>query len=63
MTEEKEHELIAERRRKLQQMREKGPAYPNDFRRDALAGQLHAMYDEHDGAKLKEANIDRKSVV
>ena len=58
MTEENEHELIAERRRKLQQIREKGPAYPNDFRRDGLAGQLHAIYAEHDGEKLKEANIE-----
>jgi lysyl-tRNA synthetase class 2 len=58
MTEENEHELIAERRRKLQRLREKGPAYPNDFRRDALADQLHAMYEGHDGDKLKEANIE-----
>jgi len=58
MTEENEHELIAERRRKLQKMREKGPVYPNDFRRDALAEHLHAMYDEHDGEKLKNANIE-----
>ena len=58
MTEENEHELIAERRRKLQRLREHGPAYPNDFRRDALAGELHAKYGEHDDKKLKQANIE-----
>ncbi len=58
MTGDTEHELIAERRRKLKALREKGPAYPNDFRRDALAAELHAMYDENDDEKLKEANIE-----
>ncbi len=58
MTEENEHELITERRRKLQQLRKRGSAYPNDFRRDALAGELHAKYGEHDNEKLKQANIE-----
>ncbi len=34
--------LIAERRAKLERVREQGVAFPNDFRRDALAGELHA---------------------
>jgi lysyl-tRNA synthetase class 2 len=34
--------LIAERRGKLARLRESGAAYPNDFRRDALAADLHA---------------------
>ena len=36
-----ENQIIAERRAKLRLMRERGPAYPNDFRRDAFAGGLH----------------------
>ncbi|MBS0377677.1 MAG: lysine--tRNA ligase [Proteobacteria bacterium] len=43
-----ENKLIAERRAKLSHLREGGAAYPNDFRRDALAGQLHAAYGERD---------------
>ena len=36
-----ENLLIAERRRKLSEQREKGQAFPNDFRRNALADELH----------------------
>ena len=32
-----ENKLIAERRRKLSELRESGNAFPNDFRRNALA--------------------------
>ena len=39
-TEQNENELIAQRRDQLQTLREKGNAYPNDFRRDALAADL-----------------------
>lgn len=39
-----ENKLIAERRGKLNQLREKGVAFPNDFRRDHLAGELQAEY-------------------
>ncbi len=37
-----ENALMAERRSKLARLREGGKAYPNDFRRDALAADLHA---------------------
>jgi lysyl-tRNA synthetase class II len=40
-----ENQIIAERRGKLRALRERGQAFPNDFRRDALAGDLHAAYD------------------
>ncbi len=40
-----ENQIIAERRAKLGALRAAGPAFPNDFRRDALAGDLHARYD------------------
>ena len=33
-----ENKLIAERRSKLQDLRDSGNAYPNDFRRTATAG-------------------------
>jgi lysyl-tRNA synthetase class 2 len=39
-----ENALIAERRAKLARLREDGIAYPNDFRRDALAADLHATW-------------------
>ena len=41
-----ENALIAERRAKLARLREAGVAYPNDFRRDALAADLHATCGE-----------------
>jgi lysyl-tRNA synthetase class 2 len=41
-----ENKLIAERRAKLDRLREKGIAFPNDFRRDALADQLLTAYGE-----------------
>ncbi len=43
-----ENKLIAERRAKLARLREQGIAYPNDFRRDALAGHLHESYGSKD---------------
>ncbi len=45
-----ENQIINERRGKLAALRTQGNAYPNDFRRDALAAELHA---EH-GAKSNE---------
>jgi lysyl-tRNA synthetase, class II len=56
-----ENKLIAERRAKLAALRTQGPAFPNDFRRDALAGQLHAAYGGRDAAWL-EANPTRVRV-
>ncbi len=44
--------LQAERRAKLAQLRQRGDAYPNQFRRDALAGDLHQRYDEQDNQSL-----------
>ena len=40
------NEQIAQRRAKLAQLREQGIAYPNDFRRDALAAKLLDKYGE-----------------
>ncbi len=41
-----ENALIAERRAKLARLREAGSAFPNDFRRDALARDLHSTYGD-----------------
>ncbi|MEO8464868.1 MAG: lysine--tRNA ligase [Gammaproteobacteria bacterium] len=49
---EPENRLIAERRAKLVRMRETGNAYPNDFRRDALAAELLAAYQSHTAESL-----------
>src|SRR5262245_54838645 len=49
-----ENKLIAERRAKLQQLRQQGTAYPNDFRRDVLAGQLHTAYDQKSAEWLEQ---------
>ena len=56
-----ENHLIAERRAKLAHWRTEGTAFPNDFRRDALAADLLATYAERDGAWL-EANSMRVRV-
>mgnify|MGYP003340331281 CR=1 FL=1 len=39
-----ENRLIAERRAKLEKLREQRNAFPNDFRRDALAGDLQRAH-------------------
>mgnify|MGYP001545372819 CR=1 FL=1 len=49
---EPENRLIAERRAKLAKLRDGGVAFPNDFRRDALAGELHAAYGAHTAESL-----------
>ena len=58
MTEEKdENKLIAERRSKLDALREGGNAYPNDFRRNALAGQLHQTFESHEDEVLRAEHV------
>lgn len=41
-----DNEQMAERRRKLAELREGGNPYPNDFVRDALTGELHTRYGQ-----------------
>ncbi len=48
-----ENALIAERRRKLDALREDGIAFPNDFRRNALADELHSTWGGHADAQLE----------
>lgn len=48
-----ENKLIAQRREKLTRLRENGHAFPNDFRRNALAAELFAHYADCDAAELE----------
>jgi lysyl-tRNA synthetase class 2 len=48
-----ENKLIAQRREKLQGLRAQGRAFPNDFRRDALAADLHADFEATDSKELE----------
>ncbi len=55
-----ENKLIAQRREKLQELRGTGGAFPNDFRRDALAQVLHRQHGQEDGETLQEKSITVK---
>jgi lysyl-tRNA synthetase, class II len=52
-----ENQIIAERRQKLAALREAGLAFPNDFRRDMLAADLHAAHGGEDNASLEPKAI------
>jgi lysyl-tRNA synthetase class 2 len=56
-----ENKLIAERRAKLAALRAAGPVFPNDFRRNALAGEIHAGFGEKT-AEWLDANPTRVRV-
>jgi lysyl-tRNA synthetase class 2 len=53
-----ENRLIAERRAKLEQIREncKSNGHPNDFRREHYSGDLNAQFGEFDKAELEQQN-------
>ena len=55
MTEE--NDIIKNRRDKLARWRASGAAFPNEFRRDALAGALHERYEDMDKPALEAAGI------
>jgi lysyl-tRNA synthetase, class II len=61
MSDDDENHLIGERRAKLAKLREHGVAYPNGFRRDALAADLLTAYGEK-SAELLESEAVRVSV-
>ena len=46
------------RREKLAALRAKGNPFPNKFRRDALAQDLHTQYDAEESEALKEKNVE-----
>jgi lysyl-tRNA synthetase class 2 len=57
MSDDDENHLIAERRAKLARLRERGIAFPNDFRRDALAGDILTAYGAKSGEALDAAAV------
>ncbi len=54
---ENENDIIAQRRAQLDALREQGNAFPNDFRRDALASDLIEHHDEKDRDTLESEGI------
>ncbi len=57
-TRQSENKLIAERRAKLAALREQGNAFPNDFRRNAIAEELHQTFHDHDKEALDSERIE-----
>jgi len=55
-----ENQIIAERRAKLAEIRQAGNAFPNTFRRDHLAAELHQQFGEFSKEKLEERSITAK---
>jgi lysyl-tRNA synthetase class 2 len=56
ITEHEENRLIAERRAKLQELREAGQAYPNDFRKDTSSGDLNERFADADADQLAQVD-------
>lgn len=52
-----ENKLITQRREKLAQLRARGAPFPNDFRRDVVAGELLAEYGERDAGELEALGL------
>src|SRR5713226_9988275 len=55
-----ENSLIEQRRAKLAELRKNGNAFPNHFRRDALAAELHAKYDGAENSALEAQKVSVK---
>ena len=53
-----ENELLQQRRFKLEQLREKGIAYPNTFKRDSLSEDLKIQFKENSKEELEEKSIE-----
>jgi lysyl-tRNA synthetase, class II len=51
---EDENRIVAERREKLARLRAAGVAYPNDFRRTHLSGEIEAVHGGKSKAQLEE---------
>ncbi|GAB4115703.1 MAG: lysine--tRNA ligase [Wenzhouxiangellaceae bacterium] len=49
-----DNHIIAERRAKLQALRDQGVAWPNDFRPDTTAQALQQRFAEHDNEQLEQ---------
>jgi lysyl-tRNA synthetase, class II len=55
-----ENSQIAQRKEKLADLRKQGDAYPNKFRRDSLAADLHATHEQFSKEELAEKQIKVK---
>lgn len=55
-----ENSLIAERYSKLTALRQIGNAFPNDYRRDSLAHDLHEKYDNDSREELESGQVKVK---
>ena len=54
---QEDNQIIAERRAKLGVLRKEGVAFPNDFERKHLAGDLHAAYGAMSHDELETAHV------
>lgn len=52
-----ENHIIAERRAKLDAIRQQGIAFPNDFAREHMAADLHAAYNDSDKEALEASAV------
>src|SRR5690242_13594549 len=52
-----ENQIIAERRAKLAELRRRGAAFPNDFRREHLAADLHGSWGDKSNDELEPKQI------
>lgn len=57
MSTENENDLIAQRRQDLKELRKTGNAYTNQFKRDSLALDLHAQYENKSKEELEGESI------
>ncbi|WP_415034835.1 OB-fold nucleic acid binding domain-containing protein, partial [Azonexus sp.] len=55
-----ENHIIAERRAKLAELRQAGPAFPNDFLRENLAQKVHDAYGEKTAEELADLPVEVK---
>lgn len=55
-----ENQIMAHRREKLAAIRAEGIAFPNDFKRDAFAGDLHQQFEQFDKDELANKAIPVK---
>jgi lysyl-tRNA synthetase, class II len=51
-------EILAQRLSKLDAMREKGQAFPNDFRRENISDDLHKLYEEKSKEELEALAVE-----
>src|SRR2546425_12056037 len=67
MNNDDENQIIAERRAKLAELRKRGAAFPNDFRREHLAADLHQAWGGKSNGEIEpeagKAGADRRLTV